>query len=140
MRKSKLHFEQIPVDAVKRMIAETAEEEMAGHAGIPQETLHTCDFNATGLGETKVQMAGSFTLEVDASDLQYPDWQRPLQEALLELDPTRLRTKLDAAESAIFERLQANLQGGVHHMERVAMEDALSSLRVVKRETLPFPE
>jgi hypothetical protein len=141
MRNStKVHFEQIPVDTVKRMIAEAAKKEMARHAGISQENLSTCGSDATGLGETKVQMAGSFTLEVDASDLQYPEWQRPLQAALLELDPAKLGPKLDAAESAIFERLQANSQGGVHHPERVAMEDALSSLRVVKRETLRSPE
>jgi hypothetical protein len=140
MRQSKFHFEQIPVEVVKRMMAEAAEKEMVRHAGISQENLSACGSDATGLGETKVQIAGSFTIEVDASDLQYPEWQKPLQEALLELDPAKLRAKLDAAESAIFDRLQANSHGGAHHPERVAMEDALSSLRVVKRETLRTPE
>jgi hypothetical protein len=140
MRQSKFHFEQIPVEVVKRMMAEAAEKEMARHAGIPQENRSACGSDTTDLGEMKVQIAGSFTMEVDASDLLYPDWQRPLQEALLELDTAKLRGKLDAAESAIFERLQATSQGGVQHPERVAMEDALSSLRVVKRETHRFPE
>jgi len=136
MRQSKLHFEQIPVEVVKKMIAEAAENKKAPHAEISKENLSAGGPDTTGLGEAELQIAGSFAIGTDASDLRYPDWQRPLREALLELDPARLRARVDAAESAMFARLQVISQDGAHHPERLAIEDGLSSLRVVKRETL----
>jgi hypothetical protein len=40
------------------------------------------------------------------SELKYPSWQTPLQEAILEFDPEKLAEKIQAVESLIFERLQ----------------------------------
>jgi hypothetical protein len=73
-------------------------------------------------------------------DLEYPDWQRPVQAALVELDKDKLKERVAAAEAAIFERQQAISQSCDHHAEREAIEYALANLRVVKREILGFPD
>ena len=70
----------------------------------------------------------------------YPEWQHEYQTALLELDTEKLRERVAAAETAIFDRLQAISQGSNHTAERQAIEDALASLRVLKRDNLGFPD
>jgi hypothetical protein len=40
------------------------------------------------------------------SDLQYPSWQKPLQDAIYEPDLEKLPEKLSIAETAIFQRMQ----------------------------------
>ena len=70
----------------------------------------------------------------------YPEWQAEYQAALLELDPKRLFERVTAAETAIFNRLQAISHTLDGHAERQAIEDALSSLRVLKRDNLGFPD
>jgi hypothetical protein len=71
-------------------------------------------------------------------DLRYPGWQKTYQEALIEIDSDKLKERVAAAESAIFNRLQAMLPNRDTVRERQAIEDALSSLRYLKRETLEF--
>ena len=73
-------------------------------------------------------------------NIVYPEWQREYQAALLELDSERLRERVAAAETAIFNRLQAISRGSNHTAERQAIEDALASLRVLKRDNLGFPD
>ena len=85
-------------------------------------------------------MAASLGMEYRDDDLQYPEWQRPVQEAMLELDRDKLRALVAEAEAAIFNRLQAISQDTHHTAERQAIADALASLRVVKRESLQFPD
>ena len=70
----------------------------------------------------------------------YPEWQNEFRAALLELDQEKLRERVAAAETAIFNRLQAISQGSNHTAERQAIEDALASLRVLKRDNLGFPD
>jgi hypothetical protein len=71
------------------------------------------------------------------SNLKY-QWQLPYREALTELDRNRLAAKIVQAESVIRERLQAlealqALDHDAHNHEEVqALEDAISSLRVLK--------
>lgn len=74
------------------------------------------------------------------ADLQNPEWQSAVQGALLELDQDKLRARVAAAEAAIFNRLQAISQNPDHQSERQAIEDALTTLRVLKREALGFPD
>jgi hypothetical protein len=69
----------------------------------------------------------------------YP-WQHDYQAALLELDPEKLPQRVEAAETAIFKRLQTISQGSDTRAERQAIEDALASLRVLKQEKLAFPD
>ena len=77
------------------------------------------------------------------SDSNQYDWQKPVLEALLELDPSVLQKKVADAETVIFERMQA-LANDVTHCnhagERQALQDAANSLRVLKREILKFPD
>jgi hypothetical protein len=70
----------------------------------------------------------------------YPAWQHEYQAALLELDPKKLLERVTAAETAIFNRLQAISRSADTHAERQAIEDALASLRVIKRDNLGFPD
>jgi hypothetical protein len=72
--------------------------------------------------------------------IPYPEWQREYQAALLELDRKKLLERVTTAETAIFNRLQAISQGSNHTVERQAIEDALASLRVLKRDNLGFPD
>jgi hypothetical protein len=69
----------------------------------------------------------------------YP-WQHDYQAALLELDPEKLAQRVEAAETAIFKRLQTISQGPDSNAERQAIEDAVASLRVLKQEKLAFPD
>ena len=75
-----------------------------------------------------------------ASDIVYPAWQPEYLAALLEPDTEKLRERVAAAETAIFNRLQAISQGSNHTAERQALEDAFASLRVLKRDNLGFPD
>jgi hypothetical protein len=70
----------------------------------------------------------------------YPEWQADYEAALLELDRDKLGQRLQAAEAAIFNHLQAISQSPDHYAERQAIEDALASLRVLKRDSLGFPD
>ena len=70
----------------------------------------------------------------------YPEWQHAYLAALVELDRKTLLERVTAAETAIFNRLQAISQNSDSHAERQAIEDALASLRVLKRDNLGFPD
>ena len=76
--------------------------------------------------------------EVDQS-FQY-DWQPLLKEALLELDHDKLKDRIAAAEIAIVSRRVAIANVPHHVPECHAIEDALSSLRVLKREVIEGQE
>src|SRR5437870_5112231 len=67
----------------------------------------------------------------------YPEWQNKYQVALLELDRKKLLERVTAAETAIFNRIQAI--SPEHAAERQAIEDALANLRVIRRENLGLP-
>ena len=68
----------------------------------------------------------------------YPEWQNKYQVALfLELDRKKLLERVTAAETAIFNRIQAI--SPEHAAERQAIEDALANLRLIRRENLGLP-
>ena len=77
---------------------------------------------------------------MEAEQLEYPQWQAPLQDAILEFNLDQLPAKIYRVETLIFERLQQlHIAGdGIH--ERQAINDALQILRTVKRERLQFPD
>lgn len=66
-------------------------------------------------------------------EIQYPEWQTTYQEALLELDQEKFDARVAAAETTIYNRLQAIAGDSVNYAERQALQDALASLRVLKR-------
>jgi hypothetical protein len=76
----------------------------------------------------------------DSPSLLYPEWQNEYAAALVELDREKLSERVAAAEAAIFNRLQAISQSSDHKAERQAIEDALTALRVLKRDELGFPD
>ncbi len=69
------------------------------------------------------------------SDLIYPEWQAEFQAAIVEVEPRALRRRIAAAESLIQKRLREIARDSDHPLERVAIDDALSALRVLKQET-----
>jgi hypothetical protein len=73
-------------------------------------------------------------------DILYPHWQNEYEAALVELDDEVLQERIDAAEAAIYRRLQQLSQDSNHHTERHVINDALASLaslRLLKRNRIP---
>ena len=62
-------------------------------------------------------------------------WQTEFQPALLELKPENLMGRITEAEAAIFDRLQKISSSQQYLRERIALDDALRSLRLLKKET-----
>ena len=75
--------------------------------------------------------------------LRFPQWQPQYQAALIELNHCKLLDRVIEAEYAIYQRLQS-LEGIPNPAslvtELLAIEDALASLRLLKREQVDFPE
>jgi hypothetical protein len=64
-------------------------------------------------------------------------WQSLYEAAVLETDSEKLSQKVDAAHAAIHARMEElNHNGGLSHPESVAIHDALTGLRVLRRERL----
>ena len=66
-------------------------------------------------------------------ELKYPEWQVPLDEAILEFDSARLPVKIQSAEKVIHDRLHELASETHDFRERQALMDALSTLEVLKR-------
>ncbi len=61
-------------------------------------------------------------------------WKQVFQEALFELDPTRLPSKLEAADKAVEDRLlELGSRGSVGQRERMELEDAKRTIRYLAR-------
>ena len=73
-------------------------------------------------------------------ELKYPAWQAPLQDLLHEFDREELREKVQAVEALIFDRLQQLRQESDGQGELQAINDALSFLRIIKRDKLDYPD
>ena len=73
-------------------------------------------------------------------DIPYPDWQYEYHAAFVELDRDKLAERIAAAETAIFNRLQAISQSPDHRTEHEAIKDAVAALRMLKRDELNFPD
>lgn len=71
---------------------------------------------------------------------KYPKWQAEFQEAVLELDREKLFEKIHKFETAVFVRLQELESDSDHHSERHAIHDALSTIRVLKKDKLSHPD
>ena len=71
-----------------------------------------------------------------SEELKYPQWQVPLRDAILEFS----YQELQKVEAAVFDRFQILSSDRNHAEERQALSDALSTLRVLKRDKLAFPD
>ena len=107
MREKSTHFGQVSLEEIHRHIAEGKIEKAI--------------FSDTG--DSKIQLT--------SKTLPYPEWQKPLQEALLELDAERLKQRIMAAELAV----RSSLEKTANDDERQALVDAMSSLRFLKRDS-----
>jgi hypothetical protein len=74
------------------------------------------------------------------SELPYPEWQKPFQDALSETDKQKLQAKVLLAEWKIYRRLQAISSNGDHLEERSAITDAVNELLVLKFDRLNYPD
>ena len=72
--------------------------------------------------------------------IKYPHWQREFEAALREGDRQPLRQRVDAAEAALFLRLQALLGNPAADEEQQAICDAMGTLRAIQREKLGYPD
>jgi hypothetical protein len=72
----------------------------------------------------------------DLPEILYPRWQPEYQAALLEVDSKKLPGRIEAAETAISNRLKELSQSSDHHIERQVIGDALQSLRFLKKKEL----
>jgi hypothetical protein len=92
-------------------------------------------FDPDGLLARRTSKMESQLRESQMTDsFPYPDWQKPCQEALVELDQVKLRERITVAEAAIVSRLQTMPARPLNPVERRAIDDALAALRVLKRE------
>jgi hypothetical protein len=73
-------------------------------------------------------------------EILYPEWQNEYQAALVEPDRENLKRRVEAAETAIFNRLQKISQNSDYQTEKQVIKDALANLRVLKRDKLGFPD
>ena len=69
-----------------------------------------------------------------SDELKYPKWERQFQEVVLELNHEKLTDKIQKLETAIFIRLQELQFDSDQHSERQAIDDALATIRVLKKE------
>jgi hypothetical protein len=75
------------------------------------------------------------------AELKFPEWQLPVQDAILEFNRERLRDKVQEVETLIYERLQQiNGEDDGAQDERQSIQDALGILRTIKRDRLGFPD
>jgi len=74
------------------------------------------------------------------TELKYPKWERQFQEVVLELNGEKLVAKIQTLETAIFVRLQELKSDSDHHTERQAIADALSTIRVLKKNKVSRPD
>jgi hypothetical protein len=74
-----------------------------------------------------------------ADTLQFPSWQVPYLNALLELDPEKLCVRIATAEAAIFARLSQIVIARDANREQQAINYALHALAGLKSESLLRP-
>ena len=106
------NFEQVPLEVVKEQIAK----------------------GEISLGPTEED---SLELQPDAEDiedLKDPQWRAAFAKALIEVDASRVNERVAIAEAAIVSRLRTILQEPDNRAERLALADALASLRILKKE------
>ena len=72
------------------------------------------------------------------SDFHLPEWQQLYESALLEFDKNKLSGRVQAAESAMNNRLASIAGDSDQHAEREAIESALFGLNYLKRELAEY--
>ena len=79
-------------------------------------------------------MAG---LRLESQHFQFPEWQCEFEALVRESDRTRLPERLQAAKATVFSRLKAKREHPPGTVERIALNDAIHLLRVLRSESVP---
>jgi hypothetical protein len=72
-------------------------------------------------------------------DLNYSGWQKPYLDAMLEMNPDRLKDRIASAEAAIQLRLRELPDSPDSQAERQCLTDARNGLSVLKKESSAPP-
>lgn len=72
--------------------------------------------------------------------LKYPQWQVHFEDAISESNPAQLALRVVAAEEALFLRLQRLGRDPATPEELTAIENALATLRMLKKNKLGYPD
>jgi hypothetical protein len=115
----KTNFELVPLDQVMQQIS----------LGEISEVITSASQNVNDM-EDKGNDDSSW------EGLQYPQWQKPFQEAMIELNREKIKERAEIARLAIADRIKSLAQGPDSLTEQRALADALASLRVLMREVL----
>ena len=125
MGKGRTHYDQVPLEIVKKIV-EQQRDEVA--PGVVEDVV------------TVPAMPKDNPKHNSETGLRFPKWQKLCQEALVELDPQKLKERVLIAEAAVYVRLQELAQGPDGQEERQALIDVTSSLRYLKRDVLKYPD
>jgi hypothetical protein len=79
------------------------------------------------------------TYKRHVQDLEYSGWQKPYLDAMLEMNPDRLKDRVASAEAAIRLRLRELADSLDSQAERQSLADARNGLLVLKKETSAPP-
>jgi hypothetical protein len=79
-------------------------------------------------------MAG---LPTESGSFQFPEWQREFEAVVSESNGISLPERLQAAKTAISSRLRARTERPPGTIERIALNDAIHFLRVLRNESIP---
>jgi hypothetical protein len=119
MSSPKMNFEPVSLDQVMQQIA----------LGEISEVITSA---SQSVNEMKDESSNDPSLEA----LQYPQWQKPFRDAMIELDREKIEERVEVARLAIADRIKSLAQGPGAPAEQRALVDALASLRVLLREVL----
>src|SRR3984893_266486 len=75
----------------------------------------------------------------DVQDLNYSGWQKPYLDAMLEMNPDRIKDRVASAEAAIQLRLRELADAPESQLERQCLADARNGLLVLEKETAAPP-
>ena len=131
-------FEQIPVETVKKIFEErnqrTTERTNSDDPTVQQPVTQGDSPTANHLSRSTNSASPERVSVTDESsdDLKYPEWQKPIQAALLEFDPQQLPARIATAEAAISSRLGLLSKMPNSVDERLAIQDGLRLLAFLK--------
>lgn len=76
-------------------------------------------------------------MQIASNPSTQPKWKQAFQEAVFELDPTRLPPKLEAAQKAVEDRLlEVRSGGGTGSRELMELQDAKRTIQYLAKHEL----
>jgi hypothetical protein len=78
------------------------------------------------------------SLLLESKRFQFPEWQPEFEAAMQENDQAKRPERLQALKRAIFLRLKSKTSRPPGTVERIALNDAIHLLRVLRSENIPY--